>query len=164
MIAIHVVLYRYERAAYRDGVSPQRRLVMLVLALNVPVAIVALAICARESQKLQALALLASIMYALIVFDALSYAYFHFFNLSETGRRIRILITLLGGKRLTEDDIAQDYSPAAMVRTRLTRLRQMGQIREHSDGRIQIGGRVLPMAAGFLRTVSSVLMGRNLLP
>lgn len=69
-----------------------------------------------------------------LTFLILCYCYFHFFNLGETGRRIRILIELYqAGGSLTEDQLLQRYGAEELLQQRLLRLERAGQIRlEHN--------------------------------
>ena len=68
----------------------------------------------------------------MLVYNSLAYAYFHFFNLSETGRRIRMLLQLLDGQQ-PDLGSAGAYGGQAMIAQRLVRLQQMGQITLSGD-------------------------------
>lgn len=69
-----------------------------------------------------------AIFYGFIVYFCLSYAYFHFFNISETARRFQILVLLSKSRKVDRRDIAVRYSASDMIKTRLERLVQSGQL------------------------------------
>ncbi len=63
------------------------------------------------------------VVFNIIVYSSLSIFYFHFINLGETGRRIRILKELYnseGGLRM--EDIISKYNSEELIRKRLNRL------------------------------------------
>ncbi len=95
-----------------------------------------------------------------LAYAGLGYSYFHFFNLSETGRRMRLMIELLlspGG--LTEQELLQRYPPARAFEIRIARLAQAGQV-VSKDGRIYDGGkRSLALAADVIFLLRRVLFG-----
>jgi hypothetical protein len=71
-----------------------------------------------------------------VAYLAFGYSYFHFFNMSETGRRMRLMIELyLATGGLTSSELLQRYSPDDVVSLRIARLSTAGQIIER-DGRI----------------------------
>ena len=72
--------------------------------------------------------------------------YFHFYNMSETARRIRVLILVKQGKLAALKDLSSGYTPEAQVAERLERLSHMGQIKEE-NGRYRIQGKLLLNAA-----------------
>lgn len=60
---------------------------------------------------------------------ALGYCYFHFVNLGETARRVRILRELTeAGGQLSREELLKRYNSADMVRQRLGRLLRSGQV------------------------------------
>lgn len=61
-------------------------------------------------------------IFHIISFNCLSYSYFHFFNLSDTGRRIKILLMIYGNKNI------KNYSSKVMIDNRLVRLQEFGWI------------------------------------
>lgn len=87
----------------------------------------------------------------LLCYGALGYGYFHFGNLGETARRVRIVRELLeapGG--LTLEQIVQRYDAREIFDRRLARLTGTGQI-VLRDGRYFIASPVLAaMARGVL--------------
>jgi len=80
-----------------------------------------------------------------------SHIYFHVFNMSETARRIRILVDLAQGKSTTEV-----YDDTSMVRVRIERLRGLGQIR-------MLGGRLYANRSWFTEVCRLVRWHERLL-
>ncbi len=75
----------------------------------------------------------------LLTYAALSYCYFHFVNLGETARRVRLLRELIeAGGSLTERDILCRYNARDMLHARLNRLLCNRQVVERS-GRYVVG-------------------------
>jgi hypothetical protein len=71
-----------------------------------------------------------------------SYVYFHFFNMSETARRIRILVHGASGGLIPAREIGAAYTPERMVAIRLERLVALKEL-QVKGGRYVIGGRGL---------------------
>ncbi len=67
---------------------------------------------------------------ALISYAALGYGYFHFFNLGETGRRVRLMreIDNAGEKGLSMEELLENYSAESIISVRLNRLLNNGQL------------------------------------
>ena len=92
----------------------------------------------------------ALMVYCLIVYNTVMYSYFHLFNMSETARRIRILLNVLEHGMLRQEEIGAFYSPRDMVMVRLERLVLMGWLQRNSAGRYLIGSEwALHLAQGF---------------
>lgn len=72
-------------------------------------------------------------LYSIVVFNALAYAYFHLFNMSETARRIRILYEIYLAGVLTQAGLESSYSSSVMLENRLERLLEMRQIKRISN-------------------------------
>ena len=65
----------------------------------------------------------------LIIYGALGYCYFHFANLGETARRIRLVRELVDSPNgLSMEEILERYNSRKMVDVRLERLINNGQI------------------------------------
>lgn len=130
----------------RSKRSPQKLLGGLIIAGDVLLlAVLSLIAVAEEGQYGDAL-----IAYGLIVYNAVMYSYFHLFNMSETARRIRILLNVLEHGVLQREEILALYSPRDMVMVRLDRLVLMGWLKRNSEGRYVIGERwALRLAQGF---------------
>ena len=85
-------------------------------------------------------------VYAFIVYNALAYAYFHLFNMSETARRIKILALLYRRGAFDPHGLGSGYGAEEMLEARIERLVATGQIRL-SGGRYIQGGKCLYLAA-----------------
>jgi len=75
------------------------------------------------------IAFLPNLIVNIVIYSSLGYCYFHFINLGETARRIRILRELYdsnGG--LTLEEILKRYNAKKMVELRLQRLLNNGQV------------------------------------
>jgi len=96
-----------------------------------------------------------------LIYAALSYCYFHFLNLGETARRIRLLRELAerpGG--MTEAELLSSYGSRDIVEARLGRLLRNGQVSRGKDGRLRIAGNHLLVPARMLRKLKVIFLGR----
>ena len=58
-------------------------------------------------------------LYGFLVFNSFAYFYFHFFNMSETARRIKLLIGIHSNKIRTQEDIIKYYKYEQTLNIRL---------------------------------------------
>lgn len=70
-------------------------------------------------------------LFSICMGGLLGHIYFHIFNMSETARRIRLLLEIREG---SQTPAAETYSPRQMISVRLIRLRELGQA-DFIDGR-----------------------------
>lgn len=104
---------------------------------------------------------LASSIANIITYTALSYAYFHFVNLSETARRIRILRELVDSKGgLTMQELLRSYNAREIIDKRIDRLMKNGQIR-YSKGRYYINKPVMLLAAKIIIIMKVLILGKR---
>lgn len=97
-----------------------------------------------------------SVMYA-----SLGYVYFHFINLGETARRIRILRELYDSKEgLSMGEILERYNTKDIVEVRMNRLIKNGQV-IYRDGRYYIGSSLMWLIAKVIVTMKLVLLGKK---
>lgn len=97
----------------------------------------------------------------LFVYVALSYCYFHFNNLGETARRIRILRELKRSvSGLCFSELRDRYNAQMILQVRLSRLIEARQIRV-SEGRYVIAHPALLWSARFLVFLKALLLGRE---
>ena len=97
----------------------------------------------------------------IIIYSSLGYCYFHFINLGETARRIRILRELYdsdGG--LTLDVILKRYNAKKMVELRLQRLLSNGQV-ILKDGRLYNGKPVLLLMSKTILLMKLIILGKK---
>ncbi len=71
-----------------------------------------------------------SYIYVALVYFSFAYFYFHIFNMSETARRIKILMGIQSSKIRSLKDIPAYYDIDNALTIRLKRLIQLGQIRK----------------------------------
>ncbi len=90
----------------------------------------------------------------------LGYCYFHFINLGETGRRIRIVRELLSADGLTLEGLLKRYNTSDMVEIRLTRLLSSGQIVEQ-NGMLFIKSQFLLRASQIMVLMKKIILGKT---
>ncbi len=98
----------------------------------------------------------------IITYSALSYCYFHFVNLGETGRRIRILRELYEAKNgLSLEEILSLYNARDVLKIRLARLLGNGQIMLR-NGRYYIHRPIMLLMARAIMVMQLILMGKKI--
>ena len=95
-------------------------------------------------------------LYTFIVYLCIGYSYFHIFNMSETARRIRILYETYSSKKLSRDELKIKYGREDMVKVRLERLVDTGQLRYMHD-RYYLRGYVLYRVSRMINVWRSIL-------
>lgn len=145
---IHAALCRVFRAASRQKVAARAAILG-----SVPTGML---LWSEALNRQFGADLLWAVLYCFIVYSALAYCYFHFFNMSETARRIKLLTVVHRAGRMAERDLESMYKTTDVVEARLERLVALGQLRFH-DGSYSISGRTL-VCAGYM-----VLFWRKLL-
>lgn len=123
---------------FNVNMSNQRSLILTELLFNFPVLMIIYLINKTP----------VSLIYGFIVYNSLGYSYFHFFNMSETARRVRILIEVRLKKSVSSEAITKNYNCDLMISNRLKRLVELGQIKLHNNkyvlcGRLLLAGAVL---------------------
>lgn len=96
-----------------------------------------------------------------VTYGALGYCYFHFINMGETARRIRILRELYeAGGVLTLEEIMKRYNASEMVHHRLNRLLANGQIK-YENGRYFIADQTVLNIAKVMGIMKHMMLGRR---
>ena len=72
-------------------------------------------------------------VYAFLVYSGFGYSYFHFFNMGETARRIKILCHLFFYGSIESEDMKIQFIPKEQIRQRLQRLLELGQITKSGE-------------------------------
>lgn len=85
-------------------------------------------------------------IYCILVYFSLGLTYFHFFNMSETARRIRILYEIEKAGSLSPDGLTALYKTNDIITIRLKRLVAIKQI-EYSGQYYTLRGKTLYVAA-----------------
>jgi len=91
-------------------------------------------------------------------YTALSYCYFHFVNLGETARRIRILQEIGETKKgMTLEDLLARYNAEYMLRIRIARLVNSRQIKL-VDGKYKIDSKIMLMICSLMSHLRFLLL------
>jgi hypothetical protein len=137
LFAAHVLLSRY------GGQQLRLLLVQLALTFNLAVLAGTWLIAWHEARDVaQTMYMLA---FAFLVFNGIAYSYFLFFGMSETARRIRMLLQIrwAGPSGLHIRGLERQYSQKDMIEARLDRLVRMNQLSLAPDGRYRVAGNTL---------------------
>jgi hypothetical protein len=101
------------------------------------------------------------VAFNLLIYVALAYGYFNFFNLNVASLRLRILAELLERHQgLTEAELTAEYNASELLDKRLARLVRLEQLVER-DGRLHYHGCTLLWVANVLDQVKRFLVGRT---
>lgn len=96
-----------------------------------------------------------------ITYSSLGYCYFHFINLGETARRIRILRELYDSKDgLSTKEILERYNAKDIVEIRIKRLVNNGQIIYKKD-RYYVGMPIMLLMAKIIVTMKQIVLGKR---
>ena len=126
-----VLLHKVTCRQNLNSGARQASLIRLILLLNLgSVGLIFLVIVCVEPKRLVGVS---DALYIVLTFNLIAYTYFHIFNLSETGRRIRILNALTEGEVRQLIELKSYYSPEDMISKRLERLVSMGHL-EYDQG------------------------------
>jgi hypothetical protein len=91
----------------------------------------------------------------------LGYCYFHFINLGETARRVRIVRELLeAGGSLTRTELLARYNADEMIRVRFSRMLKNKQVIER-NGRYYIGVPLLLWMAEALALMKRIFLKKR---
>lgn len=101
-----------------------------------------------------------SLCYSLIVYAGIASAYFHFFNMSETARRVRILYEIYRAGQLPIEKFFTLYRTDGIIKVRLERLVAMKQLGRRREFYV-IAGRTLFCAARLVAAWRRLLMVRG---
>ncbi len=89
----------------------------------------------------------------------LAYCYFHFFNLGETGRRMRLLIELRAhAEGLTLAELLSRYSAKELIQRRIDRLLMDGQVIQ-KNGKFISNGKTMSSIAELIAWLRRMVMG-----
>ena len=130
--------------------SPQNSLVLILVFLS---GIAGALVVSVHSPENPSNALLEGI-YTFATSLAFDYAYFHFFNMSETARRIHIIVLIHEG----DSSELKDYQPESMLKSRIDRLIEMKVLRE-SEGRLTSKRSFVLYSAMFFRKWRQFIYG-----
>ena len=104
---------------------------------------------------------LLGLMVNIVIYSLFGYCYFHFINLGETARRVRILRELYGSNEgLTLDEILKRYDAEAMVELRLQRLISSEQV-ILKDERLHAGRPIVLFLSKVIVLMKLILLGQK---
>ena len=154
-VVLHILCYRLIWRGLGPR-SPQGFLARLILGMNLFLPPGVLEIARVEGRSARETVLM--LIFVFLVFNGFLYAYFHFFNMSETARRIRMLLLIRFKGALQDEEMRENYSPVSMVKVRLNRLVETGQIIKRSDDQYYIASFFL-LRVSFLIAAWRSLLG-----
>lgn len=97
----------------------------------------------------------------ILLYGALGYGYFHFINLGETGRRVRLMWELRDAPvGYTEVELVARYSAKEITEIRMGRLLRSGQV-VLNEGRYRIGKPTVLTMARILITLKRLLLKKS---
>lgn len=96
-----------------------------------------------------------------VAYSALGYAYFHFVNLGETGRRVRLVRELYESQKgLSAAEIIARYNAKEIIQRRINRLINNGQISARNN-RFYIGNPQMLLTTKIIEALKLVLIGKK---
>lgn len=153
LVVAHVIQCRVQRA--RSG-SPQTKLVRLILWSDVFFLIGICVLALGEGRSFGELVPMA--LFFLIVYNSAAFAYFQVLNMSETARRIRMLVEIWHScGEMAQGKLIGVYTPETMVRARLDRLISWGQISKDANGLYRVKGKFLLASAYLVEWIKRIL-------
>jgi hypothetical protein len=144
---IHIILVRL-CGLFKNPFARQKGIAVSSLLGLVPLEALFLLWAVNVETK-TAYQLLWSGLYLFSVYISFSYIYFHIFNLSETGRRIRILAEIYKKGFLKKDDLVKKYTCQDMMSNRLKRLIALGGLRFVKE-RYVVGNKIFLLTARII--------------
>jgi hypothetical protein len=97
----------------------------------------------------------------LFAYISLSYCYFHFINLGETARRIRIMRELYDSPEgLSIDGLSERYNAKMIIEYRLSRLISNGQLVVR-ENRYYIGSPIVLLISKIILAMKKLLTGKG---
>ena len=113
------------------------------------------------SAKLPLMECFAWLSLSTVTYIALGYCYFHFINLGETARRVRIAIELWESEiGLSMDELIKRYSASDIINYRLQRMINNEQIVDR-NGAYHIGKATMLWMAKLLVMMKLILLGKK---
>ena len=95
------------------------------------------------------------------IYAALSYCYFNFVNLGQSSIRIRIYSEIAAsGNGVSMQHIALEYNEEALMRMRLQRMIESGDIMER-NGRYVVGRQRLVVIARIIFAMKKLILGKG---
>ncbi len=152
--AVHLLLVR-GFGLFRRTELRQKGVFFSVLVGIVPLAAAGLVWAAAAAPGDPA-GLIGGLLYLFLIYLLAGYVYFHFFNMSETARRVRLLIESSKTGSLNKADLKKLYPHQDIVSVRIERLTALGELRRSGE-RYFLGNRVLLLPAKLIFTLRRLL-------
>lgn len=140
--------------------SPQNALVKFLLLISAVYGVIAIAGWYQSDWTFLDLATL--FVFTFMTTLGFGYAYFHFFNMSETARRIHILSLLFEASDLGDAKAKKEldaYDANKMILVRIERMIQMGAL-EIKDGKYQTQRGGLALSGLIFRKLRPLFYGK----
>lgn len=115
-IFIHILISRFT-VAFKINIQRQALVINIAIAINFLIFFLIIFMNFFD------------VLFVFLVFNLYFYIYFHIFNMSETARRIYILIQIYEKKRIKASEIYINYNSSIMINNRLDRLVNLNWIR-----------------------------------
>jgi len=126
LFLFHLLSIKFFKLIGKD-IPMQKLITYCIIFFNIPMLISIYFILNKDFGVLE-------IIYSMIVFNSFSYFYFHFFNMSETARRIKMLINIRNNNIKNISDLNKYYTPEKALLVRLERLCELNQIEKTEQG------------------------------
>ncbi len=147
LLVFHILLARLVPFT-NIRVSNQKLAFYVAVLLNLPVLTLATFIPGID---------LSGYIYIFITVNALSFFYFQIFNMSETARRIKVLIGIRSGKVGSLNDLDRYYDTSSALDIRLERLEALSQVTKLPDGKYVIKGKFLYLGSYIIPLFRKIL-------
>ena len=156
LLAFHTLAVRLS-TALKTKTSNQKQLIECILLFNLPMLYSCYLIFGFSAGAI------GFYLYELIVYNSFAYFYFHFFNMSETARRIKILVSIYNKKIRGPKDFKAFYDTDKALSIRLKRLEQLGQLKK-KGAVYMIKGRLLYYVSFLIPVFRSLLGFKEISP
>jgi len=153
--AVHLLLVR-GFGFFRKTELRQKGVFFSVLAGILPLAALCI-VWAASAARGGTVSLIGGLLYLFLIYLLAGYVYFHFFNMSETARRVRLLIESSKTGSLNITDLKNLYPHQDIVSVRIERLTALGEL-QRSGERYFLGNRVLLLPAKLIFTLRRLLL------
>lgn len=150
VFVVHMLVSRLSRRF-----SPQMDAIISILIAQILMALL-LYYFVFNGRPTKTIELVSAFFYCFIVYNALTYTYFHFFNISETSRRIRTAYELEKAGHLHVSDIVPIYGTSDLIDIYIERVIALNQL-TCKNGRYVLNGRLFYYAALMLKALSYIL-------
>ena len=150
LMCFHALAIRLMHSS-KTGPSQQKLLLCCIGIVNIPIIYISLLILGNGYR------IFYEYLYIILTFNSIAYIYFHFFNMSETSRRIKILVAIKKGKITDIHDIPKYYDYGKSLSLRLERLEKISQIKMVEGNSYVLQGKLLYIVSYIMIFFRSLL-------